>query len=322
MHLPRYALSALLLGLALLAACQDSGAPEANPTDDFQTPAPLPSAQAAYCPNGGQITVVPNEPLAAKVNGVSIPLGLYQRQVVQSQAALLAQGLDPKSNTGKDALKGMETEVLGQLIDDVLIQQAAAEEQVTVSDADVNDRIQQMINDAGSREKFDAYLQQNQIQLPDLCAQMRGAVFGDRMLARVTAALPTQAEQVHAAHILVTTPADAAKVQAELKAGKDFAALAKQYSKDEVTKNNGGDLGWFPKGVMAPEFEAAAFALQPGQVSGVVTTPLGLHIIKVLERDAARPLSTEMLQFERQQAFLAWLAARRDKAQIERLVNP
>jgi len=102
-------------------------------------------------------------------------------------------------------------------------------------------------------------------------------------------------EQVKAAHILlrVDSDADEATVQKrrklaedllkQLKAGADFAQLAKRYSDDQGTANEGGDLGTFPRGVMVGEFEKAAFALRPGQLSDVVRTPFGFHIIRVDE---------------------------------------
>jgi hypothetical protein len=74
-----------------------------------------------------------------------------------------------------------------------------------------------------------------------------------------------------------------------LKAGEDFVALAKQYSTDPGSKENGGDLGWFGRGRMVPEFEKAAFALQPGQISEVVESPFGFHIIRVDERRTGDP---------------------------------
>lgn len=287
-----------------------------------QTLPPPAVAQEAYCKNAGAITVAANDPLAAKVNGEPIPLAQYQRQVAQEQSALEAQGVDPKSKSGQDTLKGLGQQVLGQLIDDSIVEQAARQENISVSDQDVNNRIQQMIDDAGGRDKFDTYLKTTQLQLDDLCTQIRASIFGEIMITRVTASMPTKVEQVHAAQILLSSQADADNVLAQLKAGKDFAALAKQYSKDEATRDNGGDLGWFPKGIMPPEFETVAFQLQPGQISGVVSTQLGFHIIQVLERDPARELSPDLLQNQKQQAFLAWLDAQRNKAKIEKLVNP
>jgi peptidyl-prolyl cis-trans isomerase C len=103
-------------------------------------------------------------------------------------------------------------------------------------------------------------------------------------------------EQVRARHILIRVNEqmdDAAKKQARTKAedllaqvrgGSDFVALAQEYSEDLSSKNRGGDLGMFGRGRMVPEFEAAAFGLQPGQTSDIVETSYGYHIIKVEER--------------------------------------
>jgi peptidyl-prolyl cis-trans isomerase D len=99
-------------------------------------------------------------------------------------------------------------------------------------------------------------------------------------------------EQVKVAHVLIRVPLDADpatresqrqradKVLAEVKEGKDFAALVRQYSDDQGTVPKDGDLGFFPRGVMVPEFEQAAFAMKPGEISEIVTTPFGYHIIR------------------------------------------
>lgn len=299
----------------------ENGAQETPAANPAATPT-LPAAQEAYCKNGGALSVAANEPLAAKVNDQPIPLALYQRQAEQQKQALIAQGLDPNSQEGKDALKSLQQQVLGQLIDNVIVEQAAKSANLNVTDADVNNRIQQMINDAGGRPKFDDYLKNTQMTLDDLCIQIRASIFGELMLDKETANVPTKAEQVHVAQILLSSQAEAEQVEAQLKAGKDFAALAKQYSQDEATRDNGGDLGWIPRGMMPLEFENAAFALKPGEVSGIVATPLGIHIIKVLERDPAHELSPDMLQQQKQQAFIAWLDGQRNQAKIEKLVNP
>jgi peptidyl-prolyl cis-trans isomerase D len=126
-------------------------------------------------------------------------------------------------------------------------------------------------------------------------------------------------EQVRASHILfklegkdeaaVTKQAEA--VLAKVKAGADFAALAKQYSDDEQSKASGGDLDYFGRGTMTKEFEEAAWALQVGQTSGIVKSPFGLHIIKVTDHKAAttKTLADVRAQIEDQ---LRW-----EKAQTE-----
>src|SRR5437773_3664945 len=116
----------------------------------------------------------------------------------------------------------------------------------------------------------------------------------------------TEPEQVRARHILVKTAADAGadakaaarkkaeELLAKVKAGGDFAALAKERSEDAGSAANGGDLGLFTRGRMTPAFEEAAFALQGGGWSDVVETPFGFHVIKVEEHrpGGAKPLET------------------------------
>jgi peptidyl-prolyl cis-trans isomerase D len=121
-------------------------------------------------------------------------------------------------------------------------------------------------------------------------------------------------EEVRASHILLKTDGkndDAVKKQAEdllkrAKAGEDFAALAKKYSQDEESAKKGGDVDFFPHGKMVPEFEKAAFALQPGQIADdVVKSQFGYHIIKVTDKKAAttKTLAEVRAQIEDQLKF-------------------
>jgi peptidyl-prolyl cis-trans isomerase D len=124
-------------------------------------------------------------------------------------------------------------------------------------------------------------------------------------------------EQVRASHILLKTEGKdeaAVRKQAEdilkqVKAGADFAELAKKYSEDQGSKVSGGDLDYFGRGRMVPEFENAAFSMQPGQLSDLVKTQYGFHIIKVVDKkpgvtrslDEVRAQITEQLQFQKAQ---------------------
>ena len=113
-------------------------------------------------------------------------------------------------------------------------------------------------------------------------------------------------EQVQASHILFKTSGKSAesvekirqtaeKVLEEARAGKDFAQLARRHSEDG-SASNGGDLGFFGRGRMVPEFERAAFGLAKGEISGLVTTQFGFHIIKVFEKQAARTQAFEEVE--------------------------
>jgi peptidyl-prolyl cis-trans isomerase D len=120
-------------------------------------------------------------------------------------------------------------------------------------------------------------------------------------------------EQVRASHILFQTQGkDEATVQKQAedvlkraRAGEDFAALAKQYSEDQGSKVNGGDLNFFGRGQMVPEFEMAAFNTMPGQITDLVKSQFGFHIIKVVEKRAGSTTAFEAVQAQIQDT-LAW----------------
>jgi peptidyl-prolyl cis-trans isomerase C len=138
-----------------------------------------------------------------------------------------------------------------------------------------------------------------------------------------------QGARVRASHILISVPetADAAaKLQAktkaegvlkELKAGKDFAAAAKENSQDPGSAVNGGDLGYFEQGQMVPPFEQAAFALKPGEMSDLVETPFGFHIIKVADKQASRVVPIEEAKPQIEQ----YLTGQNRQAQTQAFVN-
>ncbi|MDP3786433.1 MAG: peptidyl-prolyl cis-trans isomerase [Candidatus Omnitrophota bacterium] len=111
-------------------------------------------------------------------------------------------------------------------------------------------------------------------------------------------------EKIKVFHILVDNEAEAKDILAKLKAGADFAALAKEKSKD-ASKENGGELGFIAKGQTVPEFEQAAFALQPGQLSDVVKTQFGYHIIKVNEKQPEKELSFDEVKDQLKQMLLS-----------------
>ncbi|MGH6900040.1 MAG: peptidylprolyl isomerase [Geminicoccaceae bacterium] len=130
-------------------------------------------------------------------------------------------------------------------------------------------------------------------------------------------------EEVHARHILVGSEDQAKEVIAELAGGADFAALAGDHSVDPSARSNGGDLGFFRRGQMVPEFAEAAFALEPGQrTEAPVQTQFGWHVIEVLDRRTGTPSFEEteprLRQEMAREIVIALVADLREGAEIER----
>jgi peptidyl-prolyl cis-trans isomerase C len=130
-------------------------------------------------------------------------------------------------------------------------------------------------------------------------------------------------EEVHARHILVGSEAEAEEVIAQLEGGAEFAPLAEEHSVDPSARSNGGDLGFFRREQMVPEFAEAAFALEPGEhTMEPVQSQFGWHVIEVLERRMGAPSFEETEPRLRQELareiVIALVADLRDAAEIER----
>lgn len=144
---------------------------------------------------------------------------------------------------------------------------------------------------------------------------LRRAYFGEKIATGVTPEALQAAyvafsaqfqgqEEVHARHILVASEDEAKAVKAELDGGKDFAELAMAKSTDPSAQQNGGDLGFFAKGMMVKPFEDAAFAMNAGEVSAPVQSDFGWHVIKVEEKRMSQPPSIEQVTPQLQQQLM------------------
>lgn len=140
-------------------------------------------------------------------------------------------------------------------------------------------------------------------------------VLRQKLFDLLTADVAHSQEQVWARHILVADEATANAVRARLINGEDFAKVASEVSTDTGTKAKGGDLGWFGRGAMVPEFEAAAFSLKVGEISQPVKSQFGYHIIQVLAH-AQIPLDAAGYDQAKQSAFSAWLTKARDEYKV------
>jgi parvulin-like peptidyl-prolyl isomerase len=326
---------ALLLVLLLAACSMGEEADRPTPTEEAEpaivvatvaapevsaTPPPteVPTAEAAPTPTP---TPTPPAPLAAQVNGQYIFLADYEQRVADYEQALVAQGHDPDSADGQEFFAQARRDVLEGLIDGALIEQGAGEMGIYLDEETLEGQLLADIEAGGGQTAFEEWLAATGQTREDYKESLRQSLIAQRVMEAVTAGVPASVEQVHARHIEVESEEEARQIRSELEAGADFAALARERSIDLATRDNGGDLGWFPRGLVAPELENAAFALQPGQFSDVIQLGEGYHIIQVVEREAARLLSAETQVDLRRAVFEQWLAERRAAAEIERFVG-
>ncbi len=312
------ALALLFASTACVPTLVTSAPPTYAPTSTSTVPAPAePAATPVVLPSP-----TPEPPLAALINSQPIYLADYERELGQYEASLLSQGIDPNSPDGQAHLAQARAWILDWMISEVLIEQAAVAAGVGVSDAEVDADMQEMIAESGGEEPFLAKLAECGETYEDAWQKERRQLIGMAMTQRIIDGVPATAEHVHARHILVDTSQEAERALAQLQAGADFAALARAYSQDTSTRETGGDLGFFPRSILlAPEVEEAAFALQPGQFSGVVTSTLGYHIVQVVERDPARPVSPENLRLLQDRAVQEWIDELWAQAVVQRFVE-
>ena len=190
---------------------------------------------------------------------------------------------------------------LDSIINYKIIDLELEKNKLTVTDEEVEKELKKIIEDAGGREAFDQMLAYYSYTEEDFKKDIRSNT-GIRKLIepniKVTEeemkkffeenkASFDQQEQVKASHILVDDEETAKEIKSKLDKGEDFAKLAKEYSKDTGTKEEGGDLGYFTKDSMVKEFADVAFALEVNKISGSVKSQYGYHIIKVVDKKAA-----------------------------------
>jgi parvulin-like peptidyl-prolyl isomerase len=232
--------------------------------------------------------------------------------------------------------------VVGQLVDRQLVQNESAKRGLTMPDKDMQAKIDEIKRPYGDDDRFAKVLESNHMSLNELKDRIRFGYLIDALgkdIQKGKAITDVEVktyydqhpqafktdEEVRASHILVKDEAKAKELLAQLKGGADFAVLAKANSQDG-SKEQGGDLGFFKRGKMVAEFETAAFGLQPGQLSSVVKTQFGYHIIKVTDRHPAntRPFTEvekearDRLTKDREREGLEkWLTEARTKAHVE-----
>lgn len=280
-------LSFLLLGI--LAAC--GGRSPSTPQATLQ----MPEAATATPPQ-----------FAAQVNGEGVTAESFNAnmrmfQDAQSQAGTLLATTDARQT------------VIESLVDRLLLAQGARSAGFVVDDTLLDERLASVIEQAGGQAAFDSWLSKYGLSMASYREELRLELEAAHMVAEISSAVPATAEQVQARQVLLPDQFSAERLLAQLEGGATF---------ESVVQNNDprrlGTLGWFPRGyLLQPEVEEAAFALQPGQYSGVVESSLGFHLIEVLGRETERPLAPQARLVLQTQAVQDWLSQQRAGSAIE-----
>lgn len=314
----------------------------------------LVAAALAVAPAAGPAQTIPG--VAARVNGVAIS-NLRLERHFDDYLATRRRNIGSMIQPG--VYKKLKREALEQLVEREVLWQAAQSDGLIAADAEVQAALQQMAAKLGSRDAFVRKLERAGFDEASYAEYVKRDLSGAGWLVRRSSALPSvdddevaayyrqnqhrfhQPEAARARHILVKVAASATPqersaartkidaLHAELRSGADFADLARRHSEDS-TAQAGGDLGDVERGRTVKPFEEALFALGPGQVSDVVPTRFGLHLIKLesLAPAVTQPLAqvqesirARLLAEQRTALAREVVAALRASARIEVLLN-
>jgi peptidyl-prolyl cis-trans isomerase C len=305
----RFVVSTLLpLMITILAAC-GSITPEpttvipigtqtiaASETDKVSTPSPV------------KPTATP-VPLAALVNGEPITLEEFRAELSQYSSAQAESGM----NLATDA----ESIVLDNMINQVLLAQAAHESGYYSDESSLQARLDELAEKIGGIEALVDWYTEYGYSEPGFRIALARSIAAAWMRDQILAEVPTTAEQVHAKQILLYNEEQAKQVYDLLQSGQDFETLASSY--DPFTH---GELGWFPRCYLTQaEVDQAAFTLEPGEYSQVIQSDIGYHIIRVTERDPQHLLYPDAYIVVQIQALQEWLEARREMSEIKILLH-
>ena len=274
----------MLVGLILIIALTScSGSADSPPTG---TATPVPPTRTPFPPSPTPI------PTAAVVNGELITLAAYQEELARYQAAV-----------NRELTEEDRQIVLQDMIYQTLLAQGAAAEGFQVSEEELDQRLSNL--ETGSLSLQD-WLAGNGYTEESFRANLKRSLEAAWMRDQILAEVPTKAEQIRAQQILFYERNLAESVDDTIRSGANFDQLAAQY--DPQTR---GDLGWFPRGYLTlPALDEILFALEGGDITEIIETEIGYHIIKVIEKDQDRPLDPAVRLVLQEQALQDWLDRR------------
>ncbi len=250
----------------------------------------------------------------ARADGIEIK----QKEVDTYINFIKKQDTTGEITSDEETFNNLKANIIDSLIVIKLLEKHAAENNITVTDEEIEEQLKSIIDTYPSEEDFEKELKENEIDRKFIEGELKNQLLRSKIYDKVTAnVIVTDKEMeqyyednkdtlflvpfsVKAGHILAMFPwkkdnseetqegREEAKekiemIEEKLKNGEDFEDLARQYSDDETTSESGGDLGYLSEGQMVEEFDKALFSLDVGEVSKIIETEYGFHIIKVYE---------------------------------------
>jgi peptidyl-prolyl cis-trans isomerase C len=268
----------------------------------FFKPEPTATPTATFTPEPPTATPVP---MALTVNGEGIPVVDFNADV---QRYLTSQGSLGKTVSAQEAASAVKDDLTAQL----LLAQAARADGFTLDEAGLQARVESLATKVGGAGPLSTWESAHGYTDEAFRSELKRAAESAWMRDKIIAAVPSTAEQVHVQQILLYNQDKAQTFLIQLNGGADFDELASQA--DPLTR---GDLGWVPRGyLLEPKIEEAAFGLEVGQHSDVITTDVGFHIIRILSRDPQRPLSPDAYLALQELALKNWIEEQRKQANI------
>lgn len=233
----------------------------------------------------------------AVVNGEVITIDDYNKSfamIEKSYNEIYGDTIWTQEVKGQTVLEMVKSQLLTNMIEEQLIIAEVKKTDFKISDADMAEAYKKFMDSVASDEQAKKFYAEKGIDEAFVKKQLQTQFYSEAFekniktelekdQTKLTALYKTYPIQIDASHILVTDEAKANEILKKIKEGGDFAALAKENSIDTGSAKNGGDLGLFPRGVMVSEFEEVAFNLKVGEVSSVVQSKFGYHIIKLNE---------------------------------------
>jgi parvulin-like peptidyl-prolyl isomerase len=227
--------------------------------------------------------------------------------------------VDWSTPDNQKTLQSMREDVLEGLINYQVVAEQAQKENITATPDEIQARLDDFKQQLGGPDAYQSWISRRFLADEDQRKAITQLIIFEKMEDRHSQ-VEDKAEQVHLRHIQLQTEAEAKQIYDKLRAGADFAALARQFSLDITTASRGGDLDFIFPGQTAqygPDFERVAFSLKTNEISGPVKTPIGYHILQSLGKEV-RPLPFDLVQQRKEEAFEGYIKTLRDKAKIEK----